>query len=250
MESFRPYFFVILLLLFLCLELIVPKRAKSTLKRKGANIILFASGIALMRFIFPLGLSFFAELIIDKDIGFLNFYNLPMMIGPILTILLFDFSIYWQHRFSHNIPLLWRFHHVHHSDRAMDTTSALRFHPGEIFLSGLYKLLLILIIAPSVEVYLIYESLLGGFALFNHSNIRIHSSLESWLKKVLATPDFHSPHHSPDKKLTNSNYGNILSIWDYIFKTYEASGSQTYGLQDESPHNSEKIGHLLKKPFL
>ena len=250
MENFRPYIFLALFSLFFVLEFMIPKRSNSYRKRKISNFIIFISGLILMKIIFPLGLGAFANYTEKMGLAFISLSSLPLLIEILAVIFIFDFCIYWQHRASHVIPILWRFHHTHHSDKSMDLTTALRFHPLEIFLSGLYKIFLILLLSPRHETYLLYESMLGGFALFNHSNIELPYKLDKILRKLIATPDFHSPHHSPKKELTNSNYGNILSLWDYLFNSYSSSKNQIYGLDDTSDDDSSKAFRLIQRPFL
>ena len=248
-ETIRPYIFVALFIGFALLETIFPERKRSFSKRNWTNVILFFSGIAILRVVFPLGLAMVANFVIENDYGIMSLYKLPAVIEIPIVLLVFDFFIYWQHRFSHSIPFFWRFHHIHHSDRMMDLTTGIRFHPGEIFLSGLYKIVLIFLFSPNIIAYLLYETFLSAFALFNHSNIRIPKTLDRYLRYIFATPSFHLPHHSPIRKRTNSNYGNILSIWDYIFKTYDDGYNETFGLKDESEENSKRIAHLLQRPF-
>lgn len=248
-ETFRPYFFIVLFIFFSVLEIVLPKRSRKLSKRNIVNIILFISGIIILRLVFPLGLAKVADHIGNNNLGLIKLNTLGFGLQMFATLFIFDFFIYWQHRFSHSIPLFWRFHHIHHSDREMDMTTGIRFHPGEIFFSGLYKIALLFIFSPGVIAYLIYETCLSAFALFNHSNIKMPKSIEKYARLVLATPDFHSPHHSPIKKFTNSNYGNILSIWDYLFKTYTPIENSEYGLEDESKNNAKNFFHLLKRPF-
>lgn len=248
-ETIRPYFFVGIFVFFALLEFIIPKRVRRLSKRNTVNIILFAAGIIILRIVFPLGLAKVADHIISNEWGLLQLHNLSFWPQIIITLLIFDFFIYWQHRFSHSIPFFWRFHHVHHSDKEMDMTTGIRFHPGEIFFSGLYKVALLFIFSPGVIAYLIYETCLSAFALFNHSNIGLPKKLDTALRAVLATPDFHSPHHSPERKYTDSNFGNILSFWDYLFKTYTPIANSEYGLSDEDGNNAKNTFHLLKRPF-
>lgn len=248
-ETIRPFIFIVLFVLFVSLEFIIPKRKRSLSKRNTTNVIIFIAGIALLRIIFPLGLAVAAYHFRENQMGLVKLFELPIIVQTIITCIIFDFFIYWQHRFSHTIPFFWRFHRIHHSDTEMDISTGIRFHPGEILMSGVYKIALIFIFTPSVTAYLIYETLLSGFALFNHSNIKVTKRLDKWLRILLATPDFHTPHHSPVKRRTNSNFGNVLSIWDYLFKTYDSEENAEFGLDNESSEDSRSLPHLLTGPF-
>ncbi|MCT4641085.1 MAG: sterol desaturase family protein [Bacteriovoracaceae bacterium] len=179
-----------------------------------------------------MGIAQTIEIFNAKKITLINLGSAYSPISVIATIIIFDFFIYLQHVLSHKINFLWRFHKVHHSDREMGTTSGFRFHPIEIIMSGFYKVALIFIFRPSVEGYIIYEITLSSFALFNHSNIRINSKLDKLLKIFLVTPSFHFPHHDTEHKNMNSNYGNIFSTWDKLFRTYTTNKVSSFGIKE------------------
>ena len=167
--------------------------------------------------------------------------------------MIFDFAIWLQHLITHKVPLLWRLHRVHHADRDMDVTTAIRFHPVEIALSMLLKIGLVYLIGPSVFAIILFEVLLNGTAMFNHSNIRLPLGLDALVRKVLVTPDMHRVHHSVHRHEHDSNYGFSLSIWDRLFGTYIAQPAAGHddmavGLhwQDDRP---SKLGWTLSLPF-
>ena len=185
--------------------------------------------------------------------GLLNAVGWPAFIEVILAILFFDFAIWLQHLITHKIPLLWRLHRVHHADRDIDVTTAIRFHPVEIALSMLLKIGLVYLIGPSAIAIILFEILLNGTAMFNHANIKLPLGLDRALRLVLVTPDMHRVHHSVHRHEHDSNYGFALSIWDRLFGTYIAQPDQghegmTIGLrwQDERP---AKLGWSLWLPF-
>jgi sterol desaturase/sphingolipid hydroxylase (fatty acid hydroxylase superfamily) len=165
----------------------------------------------------------------------------------LLTIFIFDFAIYWQHRLFHRFSFLWKFHCIHHSDRQLNITSGLRFHFGELIISNFYKSSLIVLLSINFEYYLIYETFLTGFSLFNHSNIKINNKIEYLLSFVIVTPKVHRTHHSVEHTLMNSNFGNLFVFWDKFFKTFSTAVCQKMGLTSFPDDNNLK--KLLMSPF-
>jgi sterol desaturase/sphingolipid hydroxylase (fatty acid hydroxylase superfamily) len=148
---------------------------------------------------------------------------------------------------------LWRLHRVHHSDRDLDVTTAIRFHPLEIALSMGIKIGLVYVMGPSAVAIVLFEILLNGSAMFNHANIKLPLWLDHSLRLVLVTPDMHRVHHSVHRAEHDSNYGFALSIWDRMFGTYIAQPAMGHdamdiGLewQDDRP---TKFGWTLWLPF-
>jgi sterol desaturase/sphingolipid hydroxylase (fatty acid hydroxylase superfamily) len=139
--------------------------------------------------------------------------------GLALDLLLLDIWIYWWHRINHVMPFLWRFHEVHHLDETLDTTSALRFHFGEVILSSLVRAAVIFAFAVPLSSVIVFEVLILLSALFHHSNIKLPTTVERLLGFVIVTPSHHWVHHHAVRADTDSNYSTILSIWDRIFKS-------------------------------
>ncbi len=139
--------------------------------------------------------------------------------GLALDILLLDFWIYWWHRANHVLPLLWRFHEVHHLDRFLDATTALRFHFGEVLLSALVRAGVIVALGFPFTSVLAFETLVLIAALFHHSNLRIPPGFERALARVIITPSIHWVHHHRVRADTDSNYGTMFSFWDRLFGT-------------------------------
>lgn len=185
--------------------------------------------------------------------GLFNLLGWPAWVEVALAVLILDFAIWTQHLITHKVPVLWRLHRVHHADRDMDVTTAVRFHPVEIALSMLLKIGLVYLLGPAALAVVLFEILLNGTALFNHANIRLPIAADAVLRKVLVTPDMHRVHHSIRREEHDSNYGFALSIWDRAMGTYiaqPASGhdGMTIGLgwQDERP---TRLGWSLWLPF-
>jgi sterol desaturase/sphingolipid hydroxylase (fatty acid hydroxylase superfamily) len=136
------------------------------------------------------------------------------VIGDLLFL---DFLIYWWHRANHEIPILWRFHEVHHLDRFLDTTTALRFHFGEVIISAAARAVVIVLLDLSLATVIGFESLVLGAAIFHHSNARLPMAVERALSFVVVTPSIHWVHHHRVKRDTNANYSTIFSFWDRLF---------------------------------
>ena len=137
----------------------------------------------------------------------------------ILDLLILDMALYWWHRINHVLPFLWRFHQVHHLDEFLDTSSAVRFHVGEVFLSALFRMAIILLIGIPLQSVIMFEILLWVSTLFHHSNWRIGQRIEHYLDWVIITPARHWVHHHARQSDTDSNYGTVLSVWDRLFRS-------------------------------
>jgi sterol desaturase/sphingolipid hydroxylase (fatty acid hydroxylase superfamily) len=169
--------------------------------------------------------------------GLLNAVALPIWVEILIVFILLDFAMWVQHMATHKIPLLWRMHMVHHADRDLDASTAIRFHPFEIIVSTLWKALCVVILGVPALIFLAFEAWLGANALFNHSNVELPRWLDRVLRPFLVTPDMHLVHHSTSITEQNCNYGFALTIWDRVFGTYKAESAhgrdqQPVGLAD------------------
>jgi sterol desaturase/sphingolipid hydroxylase (fatty acid hydroxylase superfamily) len=141
------------------------------------------------------------------------------VIAGILSFLIIDFYMYLWHRSMHIVPLAWRFHHLHHTDRSMNVSTAYRFHPIEIFSSSIPKLALIWLLGISSNFVLIYELVFTVIVALHHSNVAIPAAIDRILARAIVTPNYHRIHHSQVITETNSNYGSVFTWWDRIFHT-------------------------------
>jgi sterol desaturase/sphingolipid hydroxylase (fatty acid hydroxylase superfamily) len=139
--------------------------------------------------------------------------------GVAFDLVVLDFWIYWWHRANHEIPLLWRFHQVHHFDELLDSTTGLRFHFGEVVLSALVRALVIIVLDIPLSSVLLFEALVLMSAIFHHSDARLPPRLEQALACVIITPSIHWVHHHAVRADTDSNYGTIFSFWDPLFRS-------------------------------
>lgn len=137
--------------------------------------------------------------------------------GLLLDLLILDLLLYWWHRANHEIAFLWRFHEVHHRDRFLDATTALRFHFGEVLLSAAARAAVIWLLGFPLVSVLVFEALLLMAAIFHHSNLRLPAGLERRLSQFVITPAIHWVHHHARRRDTDSNYGTVLVAWDRLF---------------------------------
>ncbi len=258
-SQIEPYLrlgvFLGVLVVMMLAERLFPRRAEQyRRKRWPANIALVVLNTLVLRLILPgatVALAIWAE---QNNVGVLNWLALPQGLSLIIAVVLLDLMIYWQHRFSHTIPMLWKFHRLHHADTMIDVTTGARFHPVEIVFSLALKLLAILVLGPSAWAVIIFEVLLNATAMFNHSNINLPQGVDRIVRKLLVTPDMHRVHHSVFAREYNQNYGFNLSIWDSLFDSYTAQ-PQGGHLQMEIglPYfRGDKEAHLLSlisQPF-
>lgn len=168
----------------------------------------------------------------------------------LFDIIILDIFIYWWHRANHEIDFLWRFHQVHHLDEFLDTSSAFRFHFGEIILSSFARLSIIILFAIPISSVLIFETFVLLCALFHHSNIRVPKRLEHFLDYLIITPSRHWVHHNLVKDNLNSNYGTIFIFWDKIFRTLNPllrMMDMKMGIKNEK--DTDLIG-LISRPFI
>ncbi|MEP6827158.1 MAG: sterol desaturase family protein [Aestuariivirga sp.] len=204
----------------------------------------------------------------NASIAFINFLLGPFIVLPLsalaathglslrptwwnmaLDLLLLDAWIYAWHRLNHVLPILWRFHEVHHLDETLDTTTALRFHFGEVVLSALVRSLLIWLLAIPLMTVAIFETLVVLFALFQHSNLELPPLFESWLSKLIVTPKLHWVHHHALREDTDSNYATMLSVWDILFRSRSPNARRDDMVMGvEHKREMDLIG-LLMSPF-
>ena len=196
------------------------RRMASGWLRTLRNIALTAISGSIVFLLLPMTTVAFAWLVEQQGWGLFNQMDWPAWLEIMLSVIVLDIAIYWQHRCFHVIPALWPIHRVHHTDTEFDVSLGLRFHPIEILLSLLYKLALIALLGIAALGIVIYEILLATFALLTHANVALSPRWDVRLRLLLVTPDWHRVHHSVHRDETDSNYGNILSLWDRLFASY------------------------------
>ena len=171
-----------------------------------------------------------------------------------IALVLLDLAIYLQHVMFHAVPALWRLHRVHHADLDFDVTTGLRFHPVEIVISALIRMVAIAALgAPAVAV-LAFEVLLNTLALYNHANLSLRLSLDRWLRTMVVTPDMHRVHHSIVYNEAASNFGFNPPWWDRLLGTYRsqpAAGHDRMVIGVDAFRSTEeaRLDRLLTQPL-
>ena len=235
-NQMRIGIFLVTFVIMALTEWALPKRDRALPKGRRwltnwGIVVLDSVIVRLVMPILPIGLALYAS---EQGWGLLNWLQVPGWLAILIAFVALDFAIWLQHLISHVVPIFWRLHQVHHADRDIDVSTALRFHPIEILLSLIWKFVWILVLgAPAMAVFL-FEAVLNAAALFNHANVKLPIGLDRVLRLGGVTPDMHRVHHSVAPQETNSNYGFNLSIWDRMFGTYIA--------QPEAGHDNMVIG--------
>lgn len=240
--------------LIFSLESVFPHYAGRQAKVRHAVphlITAFLNGL-LNRFLLA-GLTFAALAWAEsKALGIVPALQLPAAVKLILVFLLFDIWMYWWHLANHRLKWFWKFHRAHHSDIEMDTTTALRFHPGELVLSTFFRLPTLMLLGMSFSQLLLFEVLLNVSTLFHHSNLAVPEKWDRLLRTVLVTPNMHRVHHSVEMSETNSNYTSLLSVWDRLFRSFRIRKDThdiTLGLQSFREAKYQKLWGFLVTPL-
>jgi sterol desaturase/sphingolipid hydroxylase (fatty acid hydroxylase superfamily) len=239
-------------------EALAPRRVRrlSRLSRWPHNIGIVLVNTLLVRALFPIvpvGLAFYAQ---SRGWGVLSGVHIPLWMLVPLCVVVLDLAIYLQHVMFHAVPLLWRFHRMHHADLDFDVTTGTRFHPVEIILSMIIKFAVIIALGPPAVAVLAFEVILNATSMFNHSNVRIPSVIDRVLRCFLVTPDMHRVHHSVEDDETNSNFGFSLPWWDRLFGTYRdqpRAGHEevTIGIHGfDEPRVCDRLPGMLMIPFV
>jgi sterol desaturase/sphingolipid hydroxylase (fatty acid hydroxylase superfamily) len=231
-----------------------PALGDSTLiKRQLVNLSLTAINTIALRALPFISASLASIWASNNNFGVFHWLEFNQASQFVLSIILLDFCIYWQHRYFHYNKFLWRLHKVHHCDKHLDASTALRFHPVEIVISMLLKSFVAILLGVPLAGLIAFEIILNASALFNHANIKLPLRVDKVLKVLIVTPSMHTIHHSTYKEETNSNYGFFLSIWDRIFHSYKSScylNKIIIGISEFDNKKVSSISKLIKLPFM
>ncbi|HEX9020272.1 MAG TPA: sterol desaturase family protein [Nitrospirota bacterium] len=188
----------------------------------------------------------------DHSLGLAHLLPLPAVAKPMLLCVLFDIWMYFWHVANHRIGFLWRFHRAHHADIEMDTTTALRFHPGELVLSTFFRLPVVILLGMSFAQLVFFETLLNLSTLFHHSNLAVPEKWDRALRVVMVTPNMHRVHHSVERFETDSNFTSLLSFWDRLYRTFrtrEDTHTITIGLPSFRESKYQRLWGFLATPL-
>ena len=222
-------------------------RVRHALPNVALTLILVLTNLAL-----SFSSAYLAGVTIRNGIGVFYVLGLPALPQAVLGVVALDLFAYFAHVLLHKSWLGWQFHRVHHSENAVDVTTAFRQHPGETVWRMLWQLAAVLVFGIPLWIVIIYLIMSALNAQLEHANIKMNSRLDSFLRLVIVTPHMHKAHHSRDQRETDSNYSNIFSFWDRLCGTYTAEidfRKLRYGLDGFDVEERQTLRGLLKMPF-
>jgi len=195
-----------------------------------------------------------SEWVTQSHFGVFYWFSIQSLwLQAIIGLLLMDLiGAYAAHYIQHKTKTLWRFHLIHHTDTWIDTTSANRHHPGESVIRFLFTILAIIIVGAPIWLFFLYQTLSVFISQFNHANITLPHKLDTFISYLIVSPNMHKVHHHYVLPYTDSNYGNIFSVWDRLFGTYLVLPLDqiVYGIDTHmSPEDNNNLSSLLKIPF-
>jgi len=235
-------------------ERIAPLRTtvESKLRHVVRNLSTGGISLALMTILQAPLLQPLARWIVNHRIGLLQTVDWPRSMEMVTAVVLLDYTLWWWHWATHRIPFLWRFHLVHHVDRDLDTTTALRFHFGELALSIPFRAAQMIVIGVDARSLWLWQTILFASILFHHSNVRLPLAAERLLSRLIVTPRMHGIHHSDRIDETNSNWSSLLSAWDFLHRTFRLDVPQesiVIGVPAYHDPRDVTIGRILTMPF-
>lgn len=239
------------LLFFWILEGAVPilKMQYQRARHLGVNLFFTLSTLSV-NFLFAVVLVMASDWAVKTGFGLLQVITMPVIAQIIVGLLFLDLiGAYLVHWIEHKVYWMWRFHVVHHTDMHVDTSTALRHHPGESVFRAVFTTLAILLAGAPIWLVMLYQSLSAFASQFNHANLKLPAWVEKYASWIIVTPGMHRVHHHISQPYTDTNYGNIFSIWDRVFGTYAKLKPQDiiFGL-DVFHKRDDHVVDLLKVP--
>ena len=238
---------------FWLIEGVIPLFGFRYNKWKHASInIFFTITTIVINFAFALVIVKSSDWAVAHQFGLLQLVEMPVWIFMVGGLLLLDLIGAWFiHFIEHKFKWMWKFHMVHHADTHVDTTTANRHHPGESVFRAVFTTIGVLVCGAPMWLVMMYQSLSAVLSQFNHANIRLPLWLDKAISWVIVSPDMHKVHHHYVRPQTDSNYGNIFSIWDRLFGTFNYTPVEQlrYGLDVLDDRTDEDLSYQLKIPF-
>ena len=240
---------------FWVLEGVLPLFAFQYRKVRHAGLNLF---FTLTTMIVGFGLAgmllWASDFTSSRHIGLLYLIEMPPWMQVAVGVLLLDLvGAYFIHWLEHRVVWMWQFHLVHHSDTHVDVTTGLRHHPGETLFRIVFTVLAVFMIGAPIGIVMLYQTLSVLFAHLTHANINVPRRVDQLLSYVLVTPHMHKVHHHYQQPLTDTNFGNIFSVWDRLFGTFmyvPDTQSLIYGIDTHmDAKENNHLGDLLVAPF-
>src|SRR5262245_45415916 len=235
------------------IETVIPLHLgeRSSRAHLGTNLALtfitFATNLLL-----NMGLVATLMVLPRLDFGVLNLLPTPPLVAGIAVVLTLDLAFYVAHVAMHRIPAFWRYHLVHHCDPVVDVTTTIRQHPGESVIRYAFMAAFAFVLGAGPGAFAVYRAWSALTGLLEHANIRLPLWLDGLVALVTTSPNMHKVHHSRTREETDTNYGNVFSIWDRIFRTFTPASRGTdirYGLDGLDDPRTQTVGGLLSLPF-
>lgn len=253
-EQARLIWLIVLCGLLWALESVVPLypfqrgRWRHAVPNLALTVLLILTNVTL-----SFGTAWLAALTARRGIGLLTWLNPALWAVLLLGVAGMDCFTYLAHVLMHKTRPGWRFHCVHHSDNSVDVTTSFRQHPGETIWRILCQLAAIVTFGVPLQVTAVYLTVSALNAQLEHANVKLPERIDRWLRLVFVTPNMHKVHHSRVQRETDSNYGNIFSLWDRLCGTYTAAvdfRQFRYGLDGFDGNEQQSLTGLLLLPFL
>jgi sterol desaturase/sphingolipid hydroxylase (fatty acid hydroxylase superfamily) len=252
-ETARLLLFVGALAFFYLVESLIHVRPwhNPRSRRLLFHAFLAALNTVLMKLAVAGPLLYWTLVVERQGWGLVRWFGLTGLSEILVTLVVLDCADYWWHLWNHRVPFLWRFHQAHHVDTHVDVTTSLRFHPGELLLSSVFKALWLLVWGPSMLAFTVFEAAVSLASRYHHSNFDYPDRLETVLRWFNVTPRMHTSHHSAITPTLNANFSTIFSIWDRLFGTYVTPTPehlQIQGLRYGRDRDLD-IGYWFTMPF-
>jgi sterol desaturase/sphingolipid hydroxylase (fatty acid hydroxylase superfamily) len=235
------------------LEAVVPlfHHEYRKLRHDGVNLVFFSFELVINVAVglATVGVFFWIS---ESNVGLLNMVDLPLLAELLIAVMALDFfAQYVIHYLLHRVKWMWKLHMVHHSDTKVDATTGTRHHPGDYLIREVSAILTVIVFGIPVSFYVFYRMCTVFFTYATHANISMPNWLDKSLSYIFVTPYVHKFHHHFERPWTDTNFGNIFSIWDRIFGTfvYDDPKKIKYGLDVTDPEMDESIKYQLGLPM-
>ncbi len=228
------------------------ERRERRLRHAGRNLAVALLNTVVLAVAFSTGITFVAGWAQERGLGLLHVLGLGSPARLVLALVLLDGWMYLWHRANHTIPLLWRFHRMHHSETEMDVTTATRFHLGEHVGASVLRAGLIPLLGFEVWQLIVYDTLLIAVTMLHHANVSL-GRYDRWLRWLIVTPYMHKVHHSSWRPETDSNYSTVFSVWDRLARTFRMRADPKtlqFGLPEFPDPGWQTVWGMWKTPFV
>jgi sterol desaturase/sphingolipid hydroxylase (fatty acid hydroxylase superfamily) len=163
----------------------------------------------------------------DRGWGLTAVVDLPIPVEAVLIFVMISLQSYWSHRLLHRVDWLWWLHRVHHNDASVDLSTSFRGHPLEYAIDALLRAAVVAVLAPGVTALVAALLVQQIMTVMTHANVRLPEQVSRTLGTVLTTPALHLRHHASDRREHDSNFGNVVIVWDRLFGTFSANPPQS-----------------------